>query len=381
MRFARMLSGMFAGAVIVVASAGPASASLSAPGDWTQYGFGPRHHGLNPLEDILSPSNVGDLQVAWSTEQEGGWFHPVSVADGLVYDGNDKGFVFAYDAVTGALEWSRRAEPFGWIDSAPAIASGIVVIGGLDNLYGLDAADGTILWKVEGQFQSSPAIVGATAYANDGAGEYALAIDVGTGQVQWRTHLDDFTKSSPAVAGGAAYLKTNAGTVYSLDASTGSVRWTARVGHLGYEDPVVLGGVVLIRAASGALRALDAATGVRVRTYDLNVPLGGSPATADGVLFVPSADGSIVAARAGSGRVLWTAPLPTTPSTPTVANGVVYASTFLPTNGLTALDAATGEVLRELPGVAWGYSPPVIAHGAVYVTDGGTVSALRLPGA
>jgi hypothetical protein len=32
-------------------------------GDWTQFRFDPAHHGVNPNETILSPSNVANLTV------------------------------------------------------------------------------------------------------------------------------------------------------------------------------------------------------------------------------------------------------------------------------------------------------------------------------
>src|SRR5437588_1260560 len=92
-----------AGVLIVAALAMPAAAQA----DWPVYG-----HDLANSRDAgaagPSPSQVASLSQAWAFKSSTGDFTgtPV-VADGVIVAGNNGGWVYALDAVTGKVRWSR----------------------------------------------------------------------------------------------------------------------------------------------------------------------------------------------------------------------------------------------------------------------------------
>jgi outer membrane protein assembly factor BamB len=152
------------------------SASTDAPssaGDWPMLGHDPQRTGYNPDETTISASNVGQLRRAWQARVGTGAsgsaaFSAPSVVSGTAYVASSVGTgdnFFAFDAATGDPRWSafigfNPNECFGiGIGSTPAIADGVVVIGGGDNAYyGLSAADGTQLWR-------NPLDAGPSAFA------------------------------------------------------------------------------------------------------------------------------------------------------------------------------------------------------------------------
>jgi eukaryotic-like serine/threonine-protein kinase len=67
---------------------------------------------------------------------------------------------------------------------------------------------------------------------------------------------------------------------------------------------------------------------------------------------------------AGTGAVVWSKQISTYNSSPTVANGVVYAGGVL---GLHIIDGATGTILKTFDVGFAHYSSPVVVNGMVYV--------------
>ena len=90
-----------------------------------------------------------------------------------------------------------------------------------------------------------------------------------------------------------------------------------------------------------------------------------SPTVANGVVYAASNDGKLYAFKADTGAVLWNTCIDSSSSSPAVVKGVVYVGS---SNGkLYALNANTGSVLWSATA---GYSidsSPVVANGVVYV--------------
>jgi outer membrane protein assembly factor BamB len=60
-----------------------------------------------------------------------------------------------------------------------------------------------------------------------------IAVDRGSGETLWSTHLKGAQFVTVAVENGAVYAGTS-GRLYCLDPSTGSVRWTNELPGMGY---------------------------------------------------------------------------------------------------------------------------------------------------
>ena len=103
-------------------------------------------------------------------------FPPV-VGGGIAYVGLDEGNLFALDAVSGRLLWTREIELY----APPAVHDGVVYAGSPDGiLYALDAASGESRWRytTDSKISFSPVVAGNMVYviSHDG---YVHAISTG----------------------------------------------------------------------------------------------------------------------------------------------------------------------------------------------------------
>jgi polyvinyl alcohol dehydrogenase (cytochrome) len=250
-----------------VLAAAVAAASLGVPSaaaaDWPIYG-----HDLgntrNAGQSGPPAAQVAALQPAWKFDSPTGDFTgtPV-VADGTVVAGDHGGWVYALDAVTGKLRWSKDL-------GAPVNGTAAI---------DLDAPRGPAVYVPVAQLGRP----------------HLVALSLTSGAPLWDAVLTDQPKSSvygsPVYWNGSVYIGTSGpnnddatarGSVVALDEATGGVRWQT------FTAPPGADGV-----AVWSTPAIDTATG---RLY---VGTGNN-------YHQPTTDleDSIVALDAGSGRVL-----------------------------------------------------------------------------
>ncbi len=122
--------------------------------------------------------------------------------------------VCAYEALTGALRWSRDLL-YGEIGSSPAYADGRVFFA---NQYAcaaaLDAADGTLLWSLadlELPDAGSPVATAHHLFLPTSYGEFSC-LDASDGNLLWQQTFDTGGYGSPVLAGGRVYWVTQDGT-------------------------------------------------------------------------------------------------------------------------------------------------------------------------
>ena len=238
--------------------------------------------------------NATTGNVLWTSLGSGSLSSPI-VANGVVYIGLDDNNLYALNASTGRVLWMYPIEVDS-LDVSPAVSSGVVYIGSLDNVYALNSSTGAVLWT----------------YAAEG--------------------------SSPAVANGMVYINLyrHSESIYAFDAATGAVRWTYATGnalstsdYVGASSPAVANGVVYIGSADGKVYALNATTWSLLWSYQTGGAVGSSPLVANGVVYIGSSDGKVYALNATNGSVLWSYQAGgIVNSSPVVVNGMVYAASF-----------------------------------------------------
>lgn len=352
--------------------------------DWPQFGSGPCRTSFNPYEFVLSPSTVGNLVADWQYPLAQVVFASPAVVNGVVYfpGGDASGTVYAFNARTGTVLWQSTVVNDEQIISTPAVADGILYVGVLNNytLYALDISTGTVLWTYAtgGYVGSSPAVANGIVYFeswNDDHNVYAL--DARTGAVRWTYTMTaaGILGTSPAVANGVVYVGSD--YVYALDANTGALLWKYGPGIEDFAgSPAVANGVVYVGDGNG-VDALNASTGAVVWESGVAGSTS-SPGVANGAVYIAS--DKMFALNAGTGAMIWE--YTTTDghgfwTSPTVANGVVYAGSFVT---LYALNAVTGELLWQFTDGTFVESSPAVVNGWVYdASYGGSLYAFHLP--
>jgi outer membrane protein assembly factor BamB len=163
-----------------------------------------------------------------------------------------------------------------------------------------------------------------------------------------------------------AYASNN--LVRAWNVTDGTLLWTFGPGNAASgiaRTPAVAKGILYFGGADGVLYALNAATGTLVWQYATGASDGFSPTVSDGVVYATPASqsGNTYAFDAATGAILWTAATGAAGSQPAVSNGRVYVTG----RDLTALDAKTGS--RVWSNGRSVKSSPTIADGRVYVVS------------
>ena len=291
---------------------------------------------------------------------------PIRAAGGRVFVNFD-GELRAFDATTGSERWER---PVASVH--PAVTAGVVSTGEA----GIDAETGAVRWAFDPgpTIESSPAVVGATAYVGSDDG-YCYALDATDGSVQWATRTDGLVRAAPAVDDRSVYVGTVAESLYALDRSDGTEQW--RVGLSGpVQAPTVADGRLYVGDFSRTVHAIDPtdgsvrwqATGDEQRFVALTVTV------ANGLVYA-GANAVLRAFDAADGSAVWTQEIGE--QSRVQSPSVVGADGLFVSIGdsLRAFDPADGTPLWSVR-TGGSNQPPVVRDGTVYAPGGRDVVAL-----
>ncbi|MBK8002795.1 MAG: PQQ-binding-like beta-propeller repeat protein [Gemmatimonadetes bacterium] len=335
---------------------------------------GPAHHGV-----YASPSPTL-REVAWRFETKGMILSSPAVAGDLVLIASRDGVLYAVDRATGAERW-RFATEGPVASSPATAGGLVFISSLDGRIYGVDLATGTRRWAfatggerrftapgIHGAiprtelmadpfdvFLSSPTVVDGTVYIGSGD-QHVYALDAATGTLRWRVRTGDVVHASPAVVDGTVYIGSWDRYLYALDARTGREQWRYATGidtvdynQVGIaSSAAVADGIVFVGARDGHFHAVDAATGQARWTHDNHGGWTiGSPAVLDGVVYFATSDGRRfkgLDARTGAVRVD-RANRSISFSSPSIAGGVVYYGTS--DGHVHAFDIRRGEYVGE----------------------------------
>ena len=212
-------------------------------------------HGAEPRDELMP--DVFDFFLSSPT-----------VVDDTVYFGSGDRHVYALAAADGKLRWKVATAQV--VHASPAVADGLVVVGDWDStLLALDAASGAERWrfqagrddKIHNQegFQSSPAIAGGTVFVGC-RDSHVYALDLHTGAPRWNYSTGaSWVIASPAVRDGRVYFATSdTGLFIAVDAQTGKKLYEVDEHHWPmFSSPALAGGRAYIGSHSGRLLAID----------------------------------------------------------------------------------------------------------------------------
>jgi outer membrane protein assembly factor BamB len=175
--------------------------------------------------------------------------------------GNNQGALTAFDPATGAVKWS-------WDGDGPAYGSPIVAdIGGTrqvivfsqQNLVGVDAASGQLLWRVPFVARSvtnsiTPLVYGGQTVIVSGQGKALTAYTISKRNGQWAADLAwenpqlSMSFSNPVLVGDAVFSMSplNSGQFFWADAKTGKTLWTSTPRQAGNAAIIRAGGLLFV---------------------------------------------------------------------------------------------------------------------------------------
>ena len=201
--------------------------------------------------------------------------------------------VFAVKAETGELVWETKLEEAGPSWASPVILGEAVVISGHGKAFGLNLADGKILWTdkgVSGEVACSPAsennhLVLMNEYSR--LAVYDLTVPA-EAKLLWENSdsaLPDV--SSPAVKDGLIYITTGGGEVSCRELLKDEQLWAKEFKDGFYASPLIIGDRIYVTDRKGIIHVFK--TG-RAFAAVAEIPLGESadstPAVAEGRLII-----------------------------------------------------------------------------------------------
>jgi outer membrane protein assembly factor BamB len=373
---------------------------------WPQPGGNPAH--------FMGHLSAGErLSEAWTAGiGEGGGYRrkilaqPVA-AEGLVYVMDSDALVSAFDIANGARVWrfdTRRED-----DDSTNVGGGLTLdqgtlyaVNGLADVVALDAAKGTVRWRVSvgAPTRSAPTVVEGRIFVTT-IEDRLLALAADDGRQLWTHQAVNATTSvlgrpAPAYASGLVVAGFGSGELATLRAETGNVVWTdnlaaaVRRGSLADFSairglPVVGDGRVSAISMGGLMVAVDMPTGRRL--WERQVAGEDSPWAAGSWLFIVSLDQKIAAVNRDDGRVAWVTELPRWENPEKETDAITWFGPLLAGDRLVvagtshealAVSPYTGEILgrQQLSGAA--SLAPVVTGGTVFiVSDDGRLLALR----
>src|SRR5947209_2944212 len=373
------------------------SVAGTARADWPVYGHdlaNTRNAGTDGPSVAAAPS----LHQAWSfTSSHGDFTGTPVVAGGVLVAGTNMGTVYALDAASGKLAWSRDL-------GQPVNASASI---------DLRAPDGPTVFVPVAQ-QGDPQLVG---------------LSLATGAVRWRTPLSRQPSSanadvfgSPTFWRGTVYMGTSGpngdgstarGSVVALDEGSGAVRWisyTVPPGHDGgavWSTPSIDTATRRLYVGTGnayhqpaadttdAMLALDARSGRLLAHYQATPddtfasdnPAGPDADFGASANLLSGPTGELLVGEGQKSGVYWALdratmrPVWHTTVGPSAPIGGILASTPYDGTRIYGTDALDGQVWALGRGgtQAWSsadpgtldFAPPAIAHGVLYTVDPG----------
>lgn len=259
----------------------------------------------------------------------------------------------------------------------------------------------TLVWKytTNGAVMSSPSIEDGILYVGS-EDKNIYAINAWSGELIWNFTTLGTIESSPAVGNGKVFTGGDDGYVYCLDAYKGNLLWRRFVnGNLPHtsgaavmlrSSPAVVGDRVYVGSLDGNLYALDANSGAVVWEFETQGPITSSPTVADGAVYITSeepTEGALYKLNADVGGLMWRKSLQyqqqftggtDMAGSPTVANGMVFASTNL--REYYAIDAATGDTrwtLNNPAATEFIVSSPIYLDGRLFIIDKFDIACLN----
>lgn len=348
---------------------------------------------LDPLPAAFitaSPTVLGGIVYASVSSQEEGL-----AATKPGYVPSFRGTIAALDLETGKILWTFRVVPAGYTGGA-VWSSSLAIDVTRGSLYATTGNNYTVPPAVATCLQAATTDAQMSACLSpDDHIDSILALDLFTGQLKWARRLigaDDYlnscvepTKDLPCPkprgpdydfgAGANLYTTTiggqqvdivgagqKSGMYWALDPDTGATRWATLVGPGG---------------GAGGIQWGTAADGVRVyAAIDDSNALPYKLGPADTVTWTA---GSWAALDAATGQILWQIPAtgknPLNPALDagaqgglSVAGGVLYAGSM--SGDMVAIDAASGAILWKFASGGTVIDGPAIAMGTVFWGSG-----------
>lgn len=224
-------------------------------------------------------------------------FGAPAVTTGVLYFGDDQGFLWSLYPVEDEYRWTNGLIE-GAIHSPTTVADGTCYAGSEGgDLKACTASDGkdVLRMRTGEPVRGAPSVTDerivfgtteGTVYAGPTEDDNE---NLGNPDPTWTASVPGAVETAVPVTDNTAFVGDASGTLTALDVSDGSTAWTFEAdGDSISHPPAVADGTVYYHAGGSELFAIDAASGETQESTDVGESLAGAPSLAGGTLYVAS---------------------------------------------------------------------------------------------
>ncbi len=373
---------------------------------WAQAG-GNANKSYGHLALGASPTRVFAVNVEGATNRRRLGASPV-VGDGILFAVGGDGRLSAFDAQTGAQRWTY--DPGLESDLKPSAFGGgasyddgkVYMTDGAGDVIALNAADGSVLWKVKpsGPLRGSPTIAFGSVFVMTQDNQI-FALDASDGSIQWQesgssTQAGVFGVAAPAAGQGTVIAGYSSGELIAHRYENGRTLWADALARTSIStsvgsltdidaDPIIDNGRVYALGQGGRMAAYELVTGQRI--WELNLAGISTPAIAGEWIFALTDDARLLAIARTTGKIRWLTQLPRWRDEEDKKGPIFWSGPVLAGGNLWAVNSE-GHVYRISTGEGSASLftdldqpislAPVVANNTLYILDdSGRITAFR----
>jgi outer membrane protein assembly factor BamB len=273
-----------------------------------------------------------------------------AIADGVVYVASADKFLYALDLATGKEKWKAQLGP---MRSAPAVHKGRVYVGDMDGkFYALDAVTGKKLWTFE---TNGEIHAGANFFKDDiliGSHDSTLYRLTPDGKKVWGFMIDGPVNGSAAIAGDRTFLAGCDSVLHVLDLNTGKPVGAIDLGGQAAATAAVGDELVAVGTMTNQVIGIDWKNLKKRWEFESkrrSQPFYASAALTDKLVVAGSRDKKVYALDRATGKEAWNVVTEgMVDASPVVVGNRVYVGCLSSTGEFYVLDLPTGKQVQVL---------------------------------
>ncbi|KXJ49600.1 MAG: outer membrane protein assembly factor BamB [Colwellia sp. Phe_37] len=260
---------------------------------------------------VVTALEAENGELSWQSKVKGEVIAAPALDSGKLVVNTASGVMKAFNASNGQDDWQIEQDvpPLSLRGiSAPVISGGGVIVGSADGSLAVylleqgrqgwtadigEATGSTELERVV-DVDSTPLVYGENIYTVSSRGNLS-AVELRSGRVLWQRQYSSYREIS--ISGNSLFLTDVKGHVYAIDRNNGLELWSQlSFMNRGVTGPVPIGNYVVVGDFEGYLHWLDQSTGEVVARHQVDSSgIYTTPTVANGVLYAQSRDGDLEA--------------------------------------------------------------------------------------
>lgn len=253
---------------------------------------------------VVIKNETQNVKPLWTFKCEDEIRGSVVYDNGKVYVGSYDNNLYVLDAGDGSFQWKFATQ--GGIVGKPAVQDANVIFGSEDKkIYCVSTRTGKELWSFssEGPIRNSVRVAEGHVFFGSDDG-YLYAVNLISNRLTWRVDSGSPIRSTPFITRDNVFFGNEYGDFFCLDFN-GQVRWRFKTKKAITSSPVVSNNMVFFASLDSTFYALDAKSGWVIWRFRMEKGSISSPCLGDNSVIFGSADSHIYCVEMGSAKEIW----------------------------------------------------------------------------